>query len=205
LVKHNYYPLYKEENYKHVICVESFFSKEELLEIHKQLQNVNVTAAVVGSQKVETDEQFEELRKNSLSVRKSNVSFLDFSWDWLYLKLSEAVLYANSINYNKTLYGMEPLQYTEYDSKYKGFYGPHIDETRSYTGLKRSLSFSMQLSEPDSYEGGDVVIYNGETSFHSNRSYGSITFFDSNLMHEVMPVTSGFRKSLVGWVLGPRV
>jgi PKHD-type hydroxylase len=80
-----------------------------------------------------------------------------------------------------------------------------VDETKSYTGLRRSLSFSMQLSEPDTYTGGEVMIYNGDVTFESNKTFGSITFFDSALMHEVLPVKTGIRKSLVGWVLGARV
>jgi len=33
----------------------------------------------------------------------------------------------NATNFNKILYGIEPLQYAEYDSKYSGFYGVHPD------------------------------------------------------------------------------
>jgi PKHD-type hydroxylase len=206
LVNHRYYPLLKEENYNPAVCVESFFSEEEMVRLNMQLETVSVSAAIVGSHNIKDDKHFEELRLSSLSIRKSNVSFLDFSsWGWLYDKLSQAVMHVNSTNYNKMLYGIEALQYSEYDSSYSGFYGPHIDDTVVYSGLRRSLSFSLQLSNPESYTGGTLAIYNNNTTYESNKAYGSITFFDSGMMHEVLPVTSGFRKSLVGWVLGPRV
>jgi PKHD-type hydroxylase len=195
LVNHRYYPLYKEESYKPAICVESFFSQEEIDCLLSDISKLQLRPALIGSSsEVHND------------VRRSNVSFLqDPSSDWLYERLSQAVKHANGINFNKTLYGLELLQYTEYDSSYAGFYGPHVDETKSYTGMRRSLSFSLQLSHPDTYTGGEVLAYNGDTTFEFNKAYGSITFFDSGLMHEVLPIKTGIRKSLVGWVLGPRV
>lgn len=194
MVNHSYYPLFNEEDYKQVLCVESFFSKEEIERLLAGLQTLATVDAKVGTETVEH------------AYRNSKVSFLtDNSWSWLYSKLASAVRQANSSNYNKQLCGIEFLQYTEYDESYSGFYTAHVDETKTYTGLRRSLSFSMQLSHPETYTGGEVVIYNGDQTFESNKQFGSITFFDSSLMHEVLPVTSGKRKSLVGWVLGPRV
>jgi PKHD-type hydroxylase len=61
------------------------------------------------------------------------------------------------------------------------------------------------MSSPEDYEGGELLIYDGNTTYTANKKYGSITFFDSRMLHEVTPVTSGFRKSIVGWILGPRV
>jgi len=36
-----------------------------------------------------------------------------------------------------------------------------------------------------------------------SRALGSISFFPSYTIHEVTPVTSGVRYSLVGWACGP--
>ena len=63
----------------------------------------------------------------------------------------------------------------------------------------------MQLSEDNTYTGGDLKIYFKDKTCVSDRRYGTITFFDSSYPHEVTKVSSGLRKSLVGWVLGPRV
>lgn len=69
----------------------------------------------------------------------------------------------------------------------------------------RKLSFVLQLSDPDSYEGGNLQIMS-ETgkSYIAPRQKGTIIFFDSRSKHRVQKVTSGVRKSIVGWVLGPR-
>lgn len=69
----------------------------------------------------------------------------------------------------------------------------------------RKLSFILQLSNSDDYEGGNVQILDeqGKTYFVP-RKKGTIAVFDSRSQHRVLKVTKGVRKSLVGWVVGPR-
>ena len=71
--------------------------------------------------------------------------------------------------------------------------------------LVRKLSFSMQLSHPDDYEGGNVQLLD-ETgkSYIAPRKRGSIILFDSRTQHRVHKVKKGVRKSIVGWTVGPR-
>ena len=69
----------------------------------------------------------------------------------------------------------------------------------------RKLSFLMQLSDPDDYEGGNVQLLDeGNNSYFAPRKRGTMIFFDSRTQHRVLKVTKGVRKSLVGWVCGPR-
>ena len=69
----------------------------------------------------------------------------------------------------------------------------------------RKLSFAMQLSDPDDYEGGNVQLMdeNGQ-SYLVPRRRGTIVLFDSRTSHRVLKVTKGVRKSIVGWTVGPR-
>ena len=69
----------------------------------------------------------------------------------------------------------------------------------------RKLSFSLLLSDPDTYEGGNLQLLD-ETgkSYFAPRQRGTIILFDSRTSHRVQKVTKGVRKSLVGWVTGPR-
>ena len=71
--------------------------------------------------------------------------------------------------------------------------------------LVRKLSFIVQLSDADEYEGGNVQLLaeNGNPYFVP-RQRGTVVVFDSRTSHRVMKVTKGLRKSLVGWVVGPR-
>jgi len=69
----------------------------------------------------------------------------------------------------------------------------------------RKLSFSLLLSDPEEYEGGNLQLLD-ETgkSYIAPRIKGSIILFDSRTSHRVTKVTKGIRKSIVGWTVGPR-
>lgn len=71
--------------------------------------------------------------------------------------------------------------------------------------LVRKLSFVVQLSDPDEYEGGNLQLLdeNGN-SYIAPRKRGTVIIFDSRTQHRVLKVTKGIRKSLVGWVCGSR-
>jgi len=71
--------------------------------------------------------------------------------------------------------------------------------------LVRKLSFSLQLSDPDDYEGGNVQLLDESgSSYIAPRKRGTIVLFDSRTQHRVLKVTKGTRKSIVGWVVGKR-
>ena len=67
------------------------------------------------------------------------------------------------------------------------------------------ISFAMQLSDPDDYEGGNVqLLAEDGSSYLVPRHRGTICLFDSRTQHRVLKVRKGTRKSIVGWVVGPR-
>jgi len=136
------------------------------------------------------------------------------------------VMQANKTNfiYDISHFDGQNLQYTTYK---KGmFYDWHTDAgLPNATGLPpltappfqrvqrklerdgeyiRKLSFTLQLSDPTDYEGGNVEVQNDAGEKHIlPRQKGSIAIFDSRARHRVNEVTEGTRKSIVGWVVGP--
>lgn len=69
----------------------------------------------------------------------------------------------------------------------------------------RKLSFILQLSDAEDYEGGNVqFLDDNRKSFFAPRKKGTMVLFDSRTQHRVLKVTKGIRKSLVGWTSGPR-
>ena len=71
--------------------------------------------------------------------------------------------------------------------------------------MVRKLSFAMQLSHPDDYEGGNVQLMDeAGKSYIVPRRRGTIVLFDSRTQHRVHKVRKGVRKSIVGWCVGPR-
>ena len=82
---------------------------------------------------------------------------------------------------------------------------------KDWVGNLRKLSMTVQLTDPDEYEGGLFQIDRGP-HFDNERYYtvreimqrGSIIVFPSFVYHQVTPVTKGARESLVMWSIGPR-
>ena len=78
-------------------------------------------------------------------------------------------------------------------------YGRHVDN--AWMGNGRSdLSFSVALTDPSSYQGGDLVL---ETSAGERRvrlPAGHAVVYPSTLLHQVEPVMSGERLMAEGWI-----
>ena len=127
--------------------------------------------------------------------------------------------------YDLTCVDGESIQFTRYqEGQYYGWHndsglathykpvsignrtdGRAQDFMNENTELVRKLSFALQLSDPDDYEGGNVQFLDeGGSSYIAPRQRGCIMLFDSRTQHRVLKVTKGIRKSLVGWVVGPR-
>ena len=79
------------------------------------------------------------------------------------------------------------------------------DYLNEKTEMVRKLSFVLQLSDPDDYEGGNLqLIDESGKSYIAPRQRGTMILFDSRTQHRVLKVRKGVRKSLVGWTVGPR-
>lgn len=73
----------------------------------------------------------------------------------------------------------------------------YIQHTDSFKNQQRSVSCSFLLN--DDYEGGEFAFFDREIIISGSK--GSIVMFPSNFMfpHEIMPVTSGTRYSIITW------
>ena len=79
------------------------------------------------------------------------------------------------------------------------------DYLKEKVEMVRKLSFVLQLSNPDDYEGGNLQLLDESgRSYIAPRKRGTVILFDSRTQHRVLKVKKGTRKSLVGWVVGPR-
>ena len=97
---------------------------------------------------------------------------------------------------------MEDLMFLSYNKVGHG-YASHIDIHREAT-LFRKLSFSLQLTDESEYTGSDLLIHGSTVEpIVAKRERGTLNFFPSYIRHEVTPLLTGKRFSLVGWVSGP--
>lgn len=99
------------------------------------------------------------------------------------------------------------LQFTTYrgSKKKPGKYGWHHDVNfKNPAPYHRKLSFTLQLSDPKDYEGGEFEFDPDIDPLPEEaKQKGTVLVFPSFYKHQVKPVTKGTRHSLVTWVEGP--
>ena len=79
-------------------------------------------------------------------------------------------------------------------------YGWHVDNPFSRYG-RRDLSFTVFLSDEDSYQGGSLSIQSGgDKTTEFRLSPGQVVVYPSSLLHCVLPVVGGTRFVCVGWI-----
>ena len=107
--------------------------------------------------------------------------------------------------------GADSFQFTSYRAGGKqgedGYYNLHQDTNMiSMNGAgQRKISFTLQLSDPNGYQGGDFSMryVSQHPPAKTIRQQGTLLIFPSLVFHQVSPVTQGVRYSLVGWYSGP--
>lgn len=164
-------------------------SKEVCDVLLKEVENVRLTTATT---------QFKGL--SDKRICKTGWIYGD---SWIGGMLAHYVNVANNQYFQYDLVDWaSQIQYTVYDTE-GSLYSWHYD-TCETNGLVRKLSISMCLSDPSEYEGGEfqIRIRDGIETFKMGR--GEVIVFPSDCYHKVRKIRSGTRRSLVGWMGGPR-
>jgi PKHD-type hydroxylase len=147
-------------------------------------------------------------------IRKTSINFIkdkdnkvnELAWHFL--------REANKLQFNYNLSYFQVVQFAEY--KDGGFFNWHQDDSRiNNSSEMRKLSLTLVLSDPNTFEGGELQFYNGEKPFQDMgeikgeqvnkdiQAQGTVIVFDSMDWHRVTPVTKGIRHSVVCWTVGP--
>lgn len=77
-------------------------------------------------------------------------------------------------------------------------YGRHTDNALM-NGLRSDLSFTLFLSDVESYEGGELVVEGMDREQGYKLPAGTALVYPSSSLHRVDPVTRGVRWAAVGW------
>jgi PKHD-type hydroxylase len=91
---------------------------------------------------------------------------------------------------------LSPLLFSLYDKTMQ--YGSHVDDALM-NGMRTDVSFTLFLSDPQDYDGGELVIESaaGEEAFKP--AAGSLVAYPSTSLHRVGEVNRGKRLAAVGW------
>jgi PKHD-type hydroxylase len=92
---------------------------------------------------------------------------------------------------------LSPLLFSRYEKGMR--YGSHVDDALM-DGMRTDVSFTLFLSEPESYDGGELAIegVSGEETFKLDA--GALVAYSATSLHHVTEVTRGARLAAVGWV-----
>ena len=154
-------------------------------------------------------------------LRKTDVGFLVDKNNIVNKHVHHFLREANRIQFEYNLEYFQAVQFARYQNG--GHYTWHQDTSNgSVTPECRKLSLTLCLTDPDTYEGGNLEFFNGGKSFSDFplpdgrvikgeqvakdiRAQGSAIVFDSYDWHRVTPVTKGIRYSVVCWTVGPKL
>ncbi len=78
-------------------------------------------------------------------------------------------------------------------------YGAHVDAP-FIDGVRTDLSFTLFLSAPETYDGGELIIDSAGAEDRLKPSAGTLALYASSFVHRVETVTRGERIAAVGWV-----
>ncbi|MBE9137831.1 Fe2+-dependent dioxygenase [Nodosilinea sp. LEGE 07088] len=81
-------------------------------------------------------------------------------------------------------------------------YGRHTDNALmgGANFYRSDVSFTVFLSQPDAYDGGELVIEEADSERSYKLAAGNAIAYPSTTLHRVEPVKSGDRTVAVGWV-----
>jgi PKHD-type hydroxylase len=168
------------------------FTEPELNLLQQKAKDVKLTGSVGAGGYARAD----------LNARRCTVDWLfnNPETEWVFKRLADITARLNSSHFHFDLREFEAIQLTNYIHDDNGMYGWHLDYG---TLVSRKLSIVLQLSDPSEYEGGELQIAS-ELPNSIPKKRGLLVAFPSFSLHQVTPVTSGNRQTLVAWASGPR-
>ncbi|MCH7309059.1 Fe2+-dependent dioxygenase [Acinetobacter sp. NIPH 1852] len=89
--------------------------------------------------------------------------------------------------------------------QHQGNYGNHVDSAIQYssqtgTAIRTDVSITVFLSEPDEYEGGELIVEDTYGSHEVKLDAGDAILYPSTSLHRVEPVTQGSRIAAFTWI-----
>ena len=198
--------LKRNENHQDSIVVPDVFSSDEC---EKIIRDGSKNGFEEGRVKSKGGRKYAEESKINPSIRETDVTWIDISepkFNWIYDRIVEHIEYVNDNVWGYDLaepYLIQGFQLGKY--KKGSFYDWHTDFWAGVSSTRR-LSLTVQLTNPNEYDGGDFQIFRGDKDEYNEdpnmENQGSLILFPSHIWHKVNPITKGTRFSLVGWCLG---
>lgn len=196
-----------DDSYPTYLCIDSRnlsdlkFSKSECEKIISITREAYPISASVGGTL--------ENSKIKRNVREAQIYSLDYNKEneWIFNKILSIVAKVNKEYYDFDLagikHGIQLIEYSIDEENVRGHYEWHSD-TGPGEPSTRKLSVIVQLSDPTTYSGCNLVVNDCGYEIVASNEQGSIHCFPSYMIHKVTPIDKGVRYALVIWIHGTR-
>lgn len=170
-----------------VIEIPNVFSKEEVAEIVDKLSNAEFIdgkkTAGWNARGVKNNQQLKgsDPRAAALKERVKTV-------------LSKNQLFQSTVRPRS----IHTMLFSRYEVGMS--YGRHTDNAMMAGKWRSDVSFTIFLTPPEAYEGGDLVVEGPSFEQKYRLQSGHAIAYPSSTLHRVAPITEGSRWAIVGWV-----
>jgi len=132
----------------------------------------------------------------SARLVKNNLQAADRRLETLRALVAERILGNELFRLAVRPKALTPLMFSRYDPGMH--YGRHVDDALM-DGMRTDVSFTLFVSEPESYDGGELVIESAAGEEAVKLAAGALVAYPSTSLHHVAAVTRGARYAAVGW------
>jgi PKHD-type hydroxylase len=177
-----------------LVAVPAVLSPEQLAEVRRLVDagNWEDGGATAGRQS--------ELAKHNLQLPSSDANAAAAG------EIVLAALSANGLFMSAALpHRVFPPLFNRYDAAEGHGFGSHVDNAIRYLPdrsgrIRTDLSATLFLSDPDDYEGGELIVEDTYGEHAVKLPAGDMVLYPSTSLHRVEPVTSGSRVASFFWV-----
>lgn len=141
-------------------------------------------------------------KKLDTSVRNSLLCFPSLEMVRKSRNILQSTIIQEYIGVNITLTELNEFQYLKYTPG--GFYNWHQDVVDKSSPTVRGLTMSLNITDEDDYEGGELEVKDGDRVITNLKKAGSYIIFPSFLLHKANIITSGTREAIVSWAVMPQ-
>jgi predicted 2-oxoglutarate/Fe(II)-dependent dioxygenase YbiX len=134
------------------------------------------------------------------NIRECQIHMVDYSKFPVTTQILQSLIIENykSIYQHLDYSSLSHFQYVHYAEG--GFFKKHQDVVPA-VDVTRVLTMSINMSDSEDYDGGDLLIYDGDSVVgRCEREKGSFVIFPAFMQHEATLVTHGSREAIVTWL-----
>ena len=168
-----------------MLCIGDVLDKREAAAIRSEVENltfVDGRATAGWAARLVKDNEQADADDNQLEALRS--------------RIAERILQNEIFQLAVRPKALTPLLISRYKPGKQ--YGTHVDDALM-RGMRTDVSFTLFLAEPETYEGGALVVETAAGEQEFKLVAGSMIVYPSNALHRVAPVQKGERLAAVGW------